>query len=92
LRELQKSWSGRSWHPSLRSVDGDHADRHQSAAFAAKALSLANAAYRGGATTNLEVIDAERRARDAEAQAATAEDSARQARLDLLAAAGRFPD
>ncbi len=63
----------------------------QSAAFATQALELANLAYRAGATTNLEVIDAERQARDAETQAAIAEDSARQARLDLLAASGRFP-
>jgi hypothetical protein len=39
-------------------------------AFAKKALGLANLAYRAGATTNLEVIDAERQARDAETQAA----------------------
>jgi outer membrane protein TolC len=63
----------------------------QSAAFAEKALALATAAYRGGATNNLDVIDAERRARDAATQAAIAEDAAREARLDLLAASGRFP-
>ncbi len=63
----------------------------QSAAFAKRALELADIAYRAGATTNLEVIDAERQARDAEDQAAIAEDAARQARLDLLAASGRFP-
>jgi outer membrane protein TolC len=39
----------------------------------------------------LEVIDAERQARDAETLAAVAEDAARQARLDMLAASGRFP-
>ena len=64
----------------------------QSAEFAKQALSLANLAYRAGATTNLEVIDAERQARDADTRAAIAEDLARQARLDLLAASGRFPD
>jgi outer membrane protein len=63
----------------------------QSAAFAKRALDLANIAYRAGATTNLEVIDAERQARDADDQSALAEDAARQARLDLLAASGRFP-
>jgi outer membrane protein len=63
----------------------------QSAEFGKQALALANLAYRAGATTNLEVIDAERQARDAETQAAIAEDAARQARLDLLAASGRFP-
>jgi outer membrane protein TolC len=63
----------------------------QSSAFAKHALDLANLAYHAGATTNLEVIDAERQARDAETQQAIAEDAARQARLDLLAASGRFP-
>jgi outer membrane protein TolC len=64
---------------------------HQSARFATAALGLADLAYRGGATTNLEVIDAARQARDAETQAAVSEDAAREARLDLLAATGRFP-
>lgn len=58
---------------------------------AREALELSNIAYSAGAVTNLDVTDAERRARDAETQAAVAEDASRQARLDLLAAAGRFP-
>jgi outer membrane protein TolC len=61
------------------------------AQLAKSALDLATVAYQAGATTNLEVIDAERRARDAETAAAVAEDNARQARVDLLAASGRFP-
>jgi len=73
-----------------------HQDRSLTAAregarLARRAAELADLAYRAGATTNLEVIDAERRARDAETQAALAEDSSRQARLDLLLATGRFP-
>jgi len=48
-------------------------------------------AYKAGASTNLEVIDAERQARDADTAVAVAEDSLRQARLDLLIASGRFP-
>jgi outer membrane protein TolC len=75
----------------MRDADVALDQAHQSALFAAKVLRLANAAYRGGATTNLEVVDAERQARDAETQAAIAEDAAREARLDLLAAAGHFP-
>ncbi len=63
----------------------------QAAKLANEALDLANQAYAEGATTNLDVIDAERRARDAETAAVVAEDAARQARLDLLVAAGRFP-
>ena len=61
------------------------------ARLAQSALELATTAYQAGATTNLEVIDAFRRARDAETTAAVAEDGARQARVDLLAASGRFP-
>ncbi len=56
-----------------------------------KAYDLANLAYEAGATTNLEVIDAAHRARDAEGDASQAEDVARHARLDLLVASGRFP-
>ncbi len=65
---------------------------HGASDVAKRALDLANQAYQAGATSNLELIDAERRARDAETQAAIAEDVARQARLDLLAASGKFPD
>ncbi len=61
------------------------------AQLAHQALELANLTYEAGATTNLEVIDAERRARGADTAAAIAEDNVRQARLDLLAAAGQFP-
>jgi outer membrane protein TolC len=58
---------------------------------AGQALRMANLAYEAGAATNIEVIDAERRARDAATTVVVAEDAARQARLDLLAASGRFP-
>lgn len=66
--------------------------RNEAAArLAHESLDLATLSYRAGATTNLDVIDAERRARDADSQVAIAEDGARQARLDLLVASGRFP-
>lgn len=58
---------------------------------AEEALALAQTAYRSGVSTNLEVIDAERRARDAATSMVVAEDAARQARLDLLIASGRMP-
>jgi outer membrane protein len=61
------------------------------AKLAAEGLSLTNLAYRAGASTNIEVIDAERRARDADTSVAQAEDAWRQATLDLLLADGRFP-
>jgi hypothetical protein len=56
-----------------------------------RAATLADQADRAGATTNLELVDAERRARDAASAAALAEDSARRARLDLLLASRSFP-
>jgi len=61
------------------------------AQLARRAMELANLAYKAGATTNLEVIDAARSTRDADTAAAQAEDLSRQARLDLLVASGRFP-
>lgn len=54
-------------------------------------LRITNTAFQAGATTNLEVIDAQRSARDAEAAVAIGEDAVRRARLDLLTALGRFP-
>jgi outer membrane protein len=54
-------------------------------------LRISTAAFEVGATTNLEVIDAQRSARDAETDAASAEDAVRRARLELLVALGRFP-
>lgn len=63
----------------------------EAARLAEESLSLAQTAYKAGATTNIEVIDAERRALDATTDAAVAEDAARQARLDLLYSSGRFP-
>ncbi len=63
----------------------------RSARAAHEALELATVAYKAGATTNLEVTDAESRARDADLSVALAEDAARRARLELLAASGRFP-
>jgi outer membrane protein TolC len=58
---------------------------------AAEVLKITDQAFRAGATTNIELIDAQRRSRDADTAAAIAEDRVRQARLDLLVALGRFP-
>ncbi len=58
---------------------------------ATEALELALRAYRGGAVSNLEVIDAERRNRAASVQVAVVQDSVRKARLDVLFAAGMLP-
>jgi len=75
----------------VKRADAALVSSRQAADLARTALELAEMAYRAGAATNIEVIDAERTARDAETAVAVAEDGARQARLDLLAATGRFP-
>ena len=77
---------------AVREADRSLASAKEAAALAKEALGLATTAYRAGAATNLELIDAERHARDADTQAALAEDTARQARLELLVASGHFPD
>jgi len=54
-------------------------------------VQITDVAYREGASTNLEVLDAQRQARDVETQSAIAEDALKRAQLDLLVALGRFP-
>ncbi len=53
-------------------------------------LRITTSAFEFGATTNLEVIDAQRSARDAATSAAFAEDAARRARFELTVARGQF--
>ena len=76
---------------AMRRADDAVVHARENAALAREALELVEQAYRSGARTNLEVIDAQRQAADSETDLEIAEDAARQARLDLLAAAGRFP-
>ena len=58
---------------------------------AQQVLDIVNISFRAGASTNIEVIDAQRQARDAETLVAVAEDALRRAQFDLLNALGRFP-
>jgi outer membrane protein TolC len=76
---------------AMRRADDGLRSSRDAARFAHEALELANTAYHAGAVTNIEVIDAERQARDAETQAEVAADQSRQARLTMLTATGRFP-
>ncbi|HSZ82412.1 MAG TPA: TolC family protein, partial [Polyangia bacterium] len=87
----QVSVEVRSAFAIVRNADESLKSSRAAVAAALMAASLADKSYRAGASTNIEVIDAERQARDAESQAALAEDAARQARLDLLVATGAFP-
>ena len=76
---------------AVRRADESVQSARRAARLAHEALDMTMLAYREGATNDLEVVDAERRARDADVAALSAEDTARQARIDLLSASGRFP-
>jgi multidrug efflux system outer membrane protein len=67
------------------------ASARAAAASANEVLKITIIAFDAGASTNIEVIDAQRSARDLDTAVAQAEDRVRQARLDLLVALGRFP-
>ena len=54
-------------------------------------LRITTVVFEVGAATNIEVIDAQRSALDAETVATQTENTWRQARLELLVALGRFP-
>ncbi|HEX4403273.1 MAG TPA: TolC family protein [Polyangia bacterium] len=87
----QVSVEVRSSFAIVRNADESLKSSRAAVVAALSAATLADKSYKAGASTNIEVIDAERQARDAESQAALAEDAARQARLDLLVATGAFP-
>jgi multidrug efflux system outer membrane protein len=76
---------------AIRSADRALASLRLSAQQAADVLTITNTAFEAGATTNLEVIDAQRSARDADSAVAIAADVLQRAKLDLLTALGRFP-
>ena len=89
--ELQARSEIRLAQVSLDSFVRALASARLSADQAGEVLRITTSAFEVGATTNLEVIDAQRQARDAESTAALAEDAVRRARLELLVAIGRFP-
>lgn len=89
--EIQARSEVRLAQEVVRSTERTLASLRLSAQQANEVLSITNTAFEAGATTNIEVIDAERSARDAEASAEIAADAVRRARLDLLTALGRFP-
>jgi outer membrane protein TolC len=63
----------------------------EAAQSAGEALRITELAYRAGATTNIEVVQAQQTARNTEILAALAADQLLQARLALLVALGQFP-
>ena len=91
LVEIQARSEVRTAQAAVASLERVFASARLSADQATEVLGITTAAFEVGATTNIEVIDAQRSARDAETVAALAEDAVRRGRLDLLVALGRFP-
>ncbi len=81
----------RAARAAVESYGRSLASAQASANQASQVVDITNLSFRAGAATSIEVIDAERSARDADAAVAATEDALRRARLDLLIALGRFP-
>jgi outer membrane protein TolC len=81
----------RTAQESVRRIEQIVTASREAAANADEALRITQIAYRAGATTNIEVVQAQQTARNTEIAQAVAEDRLRQARLDLLVALGQFP-
>ncbi len=81
----------RNAQESVASTERGVVNARLAAQHAAEVVRITDVAFRAGGVTNLEVIDAQRVARDADTAAAQAEDRVRRARLDLLVALGLFP-
>ncbi len=76
---------------AIASAERALTDARAAADQAQRVVQIVDVSFKAGASTNLEVIDAERAARDADTAVAVVEDTLRRAKLNLLAALGRFP-
>jgi outer membrane protein TolC len=88
--ELRAQSEVRLAQDSLRLLERARDSARRSADETAEVLRITTTAFQVGATTNLEVIDAQRSDLDANTAAELAEGAVRRARLDLLVALGRF--
>jgi outer membrane protein TolC len=89
--ERQASSEVRTAREAVAALERSLMHAQRAAEQANEVVRITDIAFREGATTNIEVIDAQRQARDAETTVAIAAHAVRTARLELLAAAGRFP-
>lgn len=89
--ETQAASEVRAAREAVASGERALASARSAADQAQQVVRITNVAFRAGAATNIEVIDAERSARDAETAVAAAEDTLRRSKLELLQALGRFP-
>jgi len=89
--ETQARSDVRAAREAIASADRGLSSARAGADQAKQVVDIVNISFRAGAATNIEVIDAEGRARDADTAVGVAEDTLRRARLALLTALGRFP-
>jgi outer membrane protein TolC len=89
--EIQARSEVRMAQASMRSSERMLVSARRAAEQAREVLEITTTAFEVGAGTNIEVIDAQRTARDLETAVTVLEDALQQARLDLLVAIGRFP-
>ena len=88
---LQAASEVRAAREAVASTERSLASLRAAASQAEQVVMITSISFRAGAATNIEVIDAQRSARDAATAAAVSEDNVRRARLELLNALGRFP-
>lgn len=88
--ELRARAEVRSARAAIEAAEKGLVHARASAEHAAEVLTITETAFRAGARTNIELVDAQRRARDAETAVGRAEDLLRQAKLELLVALGLF--
>jgi outer membrane protein TolC len=89
--ETQARSDIRAAREAIASADRGLTSARAAADQARQVVDIVNISFRAGAATNIEVIDAEGRARDADTAVGVAEDTLRRARFELLTALGRFP-
>jgi HAE1 family hydrophobic/amphiphilic exporter-1 len=90
-RQIQARSEIRSARAAVEAYARVMLSARQAAEQANEVLKITIAAFDTGASTNIEVVEAQRTARDVDTSLAQAEDVLRQAQFDLLVALGRFP-
>ena len=89
LRQAQSDV--RTAEAAVQSAEQALASARAAADQARQVVQIVNLSFRAGASTNIEVIDAQRASLDADTAAAQAEDQVRETKLSLLVALGLFP-
>jgi len=89
--ELRARAEVRAARAAIESAERGLVHAREAAAHAGDVLEITDHAFRAGSRTNIELVDAQRRARDADTAVARAEDILRQAKLELRVALGLFP-